>query len=334
MHGVTSDEIRGKTAWELWPGEHAKCYHQRDLELMRAGERQEYEFKVRDRDGADRDVLFIKDVFTDATGAIAGIIGAYVDITHRKTLENELKDANARLAEQALQANILATQAEMANAAKSEFLANMSHEIRTPMTAILGFTEAAMEGCPGQCEFGCTEHREHLETVNRNGEYLLQLINDILDLSKIEAGKLTVERICVCPVQLLAEVESLARIRSGAKGLQLRIEYEGAIPETIQSDPVRLRQILINLVGNAIKFTETGHVCLIARLAERPTDEPALEFDVVDTGLGMTEEQAAKGFPAILPGRYVHNAQVWGYGVGIDHQQASCRETRRRCGTH
>ena len=185
------------------------------------------------------------------------------------------------------------------------------------MTAILGFAEAAMEGCPARCEFGAGEHRGHLQTIMRNGDYLLQLINDILDLSKIEAGKLAVERLSICPAQVLAEVESLARVRSAAKGLELRIEYVGAIPETIQSDPTRLRQILINLVGNAIKFTETGHVSLIARLAERPTDEPALEFEVADTGLGMTDEQAAMLFQPFSQADTSTTRKFGGTGLGL-----------------
>ena len=151
-------------------------------------------------------------------------------------------------------------EADAANAAKSEFLANMSHEIRTPMTAILGFTENLLD--PGLPEL---EKLQALHTVRRNGEHLLQIINDILDISKIEAGKLEVERIA-CPLgQTVAEVQSLMQVRADAKKLPFKVEILGAVPEFIQSDPTRLKQILVNLVGNAIKFTETGSVRLVAR---------------------------------------------------------------------
>ncbi len=208
-----------------------------------------------------------------------------------------------------------AEQAESASRAKSEFLANMSHEIRTPMTAILGFAEVLLE--VGDLEKAPPERVEAVRTIKRNGEYLLNLINDILDLSKIEAGKLTVERISCSPFEVVAEVESLIRVRSIGKGLDLRVEYEGAIPETIQSDPTRLRQILINLLSNAVKFTETGHVDLITRLAKRPDGRPALEFDVVDTGLGMTTEQAARLFKPFSQADASTTRQFGGTGLGL-----------------
>jgi len=246
-----------------------------------------------------------------ATAAIAQ------DITDRKKAVEHLKEMNARLEEQTARASFMAAQAEMANTAKSEFLANMSHEIRTPMTAILGFAEAMKDECPGRCDFGKAEHREHVEAIVRNGEYLLQLMNDFLDLSKIEAGKLDVERIACSPVHILAEVELLIGVRSRAKGLDLRIAYEGGIPETIRSDPTRLRQILINLASNAVKFTEVGRVDLVARLASLPDGTPALEFDVVDTGVGMTDEQASRLFKPFVQADASTTRRFGGTGLGL-----------------
>ena len=143
--------------------------------------------------------------------------------------------------------------AEASTRSKSEFLANMSHEIRTPMTAILGFTETMLD--PQQPD---SERINAIHTIRRNGEHLLQIINDILDISKIEAGKLDVERIRCSPVDVVADVMSLMQVRADAKNLPFNIEYIGVVPETIDSDPTRLKQILMNLIGNAIKFTETG----------------------------------------------------------------------------
>ncbi|MFH1264227.1 MAG: ATP-binding protein, partial [Planctomycetota bacterium] len=180
--------------------------------------------------------------------------------------------------------------AEAANHSKSAFLANMSHEIRTPMTAILGFSEVLT---------GSVVDREQLNaatTIRQNGEYLLRLINDILDLSKIEAGKLEVEHVRCSPCQILSEVVSLMRVRASAKNLPLEIEYDGPIPQSVQSDPTRLRQILINLTGNAIKFTEVGEVRLAARLLDAESDKPKMQFEVADSGIGMTEEQIAQLF--------------------------------------
>ena len=286
---------------------------------------------VHSKDGRRLTILKNADVIRNEEGRVTGGIESFVDVTELTAAREEalrlldsaetakagLEQLNSRLEDQTVRANEMAAQAEMASAAKSEFLANMSHEIRTPMTAILGFAEAAMEGCPARCDFGAGEHRQHLQTIMRNGQYLLQLINDILDLSKIEAGKLAVERIACSPCQVVAEVESLVQVRSAARGLELRIEYEDGIPETIQSDPIRLRQILINLMGNAVKFTELGHVDLVTRLASLPDGGPAIEFDVVDTGVGMTDEQAARLFKPFSQADASTTRKFGGTGLGL-----------------
>ena len=233
------------------------------------------------------------------------------DVTERKRAEEELKDYSVALmsANKALEESSQA--AEAANRSKSEFLANMSHEIRTPMTAILGFSDVLL---------GNLEEEENLSaaaTIKRNGQYLLELINDILDLSKIEAGKLEVERIACSPSDVVGDVASLMRVRSEAKGLPLEIEYVGAVPETIQCDPTRLRQILINLVGNAIKFTETGSVRLVSRLVQGTARPSSLQLDVIDTGIGMTQEQAAKLFQPFTQADSSTARKYGGTGLGL-----------------
>ena len=198
------------------------------------------------------------------------------EITERKRTEEEL--AKAR------------DQAESANRAKSEFLANMSHEIRTPMTAILGYSDILIENVSTE------EDRDAAATVKRNGEYLVEIINDILDISKIEAGKLDVEQVQCSPCQLLADVASLMRVRADARNVALELAFDGPMAEFIQSDPIRFRQILINLTGNAIKFTEAGKVRLVASMLHARSANPMLQVHVIDSGIGMTEEQVAKLF--------------------------------------
>jgi len=201
-------------------------------------------------------------------------------------------------------------EAEVANQSKSAFLANMSHEIRTPMTAILGFAENVSETVREP------EIVDAISTIRRNGEYLLGLINDILDLSKIEADKVVVERIACNPCEIIAETASLMRVHAEAKGITIEFEYVSDIPEIILTDPTRVRQTLINLIGNSIKFTEQGKVRLITQLVT-DGDEPLMQFDVADTGIGMTSEQAAKLFQPFTQADVSTTRKFGGTGLGL-----------------
>jgi len=205
--------------------------------------------------------------------------------------------------------------AEVATQAKSEFLANMSHEIRTPMTAILGFADVLLE--EEDLRSAHPERFHALQTIKRNGEYLLQLINDILDLSKIEAGKFELERSYFSLTELLVDIGSLMRVRAKAKNIPLEIEFVGPIPERIRTDPIRLRQILINLIGNAIKFTEVGSVRVITHLVGKDKDRPLLQIDVIDTGIGMTKEQIEKLFQTFTQADSSTTRKYGGTGLGL-----------------
>jgi CheY-like chemotaxis protein len=204
--------------------------------------------------------------------------------------------------------------AETASQAKSEFLANMSHEIRTPMTAILGFTGILLD------EDGIQDLPAHqveaLRTIDRNGRYLIGIINDILDLSKIESGKLEVEEFEFSPSQILMEVAELIRVRADAKGLIVQLENDGPIPVQIQSDPTRLRQILINLTANAIKFTEVGNVRIVMKL-RNDSGQPKLQFDVIDSGIGMSPKQINKLFQPFVQADTSTTRKFGGTGLGL-----------------
>ena len=211
-----------------------------------------------------------------------------------------------RVAQDLEQQRLAATQADRA---KTEFLANMSHEIRTPMTAILGFADLldSVETTPH------TRH-EHVDTIRRNGQHLLSIINDILDLSKIEANQMTVERLPTSPVRIVEEVLSLMGVRAKSKGIDLRCDWIWPHPAEIFSDPIRLRQILINLVGNAIKFTDTGSVRL--RVSWDP-DERQMDFAVSDPGVGMTAEQVVKVFRPFTQADETTTRRFGGTGMGL-----------------
>jgi len=203
--------------------------------------------------------------------------------------------------------------ADAANRAKSEFLANMSHEIRTPMTAILGYADLMLE--PEQTP---SDQLNSLNTIRRSGAHLLTVINDILDLSKIEASEMKMEQIACAPCQIMADIASSMPVKAKEKNLAFEVKLDGMIPQTIQSDPTRLRQILTNLVGNAIKFTEAGGVRLIVSLAD-PADSanPRLKFDVIDSGIGMTPVQMERLFQPFAQGDSSTTRKYGGTGLGL-----------------
>ena len=237
-------------------------------------------------------------------------IGVIRDITERKQTEKELQCYTAALesANEALAK--LNDEAKAATQAKSRFLANMSHEIRTPLTAILGFADMLCDN------LSAPDNIEMVGSIKQSGLHLLELINDILDLSKIEAGKLQVERLRCSPAKIVADVVSLMRAPADKKNLSLDVDYQGAIPETILSDPTRLRQILINLVGNAVKFTEAGGVKLSTRLA-RDSGKSQLVISVADTGRGMSEDEMARLFQPFVQGETSTNRKYGGTGLGL-----------------
>ena len=220
------------------------------------------------------------------------------DISHRKHAEEEL--ARSKVA------------AEEASRTKSEFLANMSHEIRTPMTSILGYSDLLLASSVSD-----EQRRQYVETIRRNGQVLLDLINDILDLSKIEAGKMDIERIAVSPVQIVEEVLSLMKIRAEEKRLNLAAEYKFPLPQTIHTDPVRLRQVLLNLVGNAIKFTAEGSVRVVVRVDSDKEQLARMQFAVIDSGIGIAGEMLHRVFQPLTQADNSTTRRFGGTGLGL-----------------
>ncbi|KAA3654256.1 MAG: response regulator [Proteobacteria bacterium] len=202
--------------------------------------------------------------------------------------------------------------ADAANRAKSDFLANMSHEIRTPMNAILGFTEILRRGYSRD---GADAAR-HLQTIHASGTHLLALINDILDLSKVESGRLEVESIACAPYALAHQVVQAIGVRAQEKGLRLELVVDGRIPETIHSDPARLRQILTNLIGNALKFTTHGGVTVTLAL-DAQTEPARLRIDVRDTGIGIAPDKVEQIFDPFVQADSSVNRRFGGTGLGL-----------------
>ncbi len=267
---------------------------------------------------------------TNADGTVVGMFGTVTDITADIDREDALRRAQAEaedasqqlleinrvLEDATMRANDMAAQAEMASHAKSEFLANMSHEIRTPLTAILGYADILRE------ELIDSETGAHavgsIDTIQRAGAHLLVVINDILDLSKIEAGAMQIESVEMALPQLLFDLDSMMQARAHAKNITLRTSLGTPIPDRVLSDPTRLRQILMNLVGNAIKFTDEGSVEVRVRVATSEAREGVvLRIEVEDTGPGMTPKQARTLFQPFTQADTTVTRRHGGTGLGL-----------------
>ena len=256
------------------------------------------------RDGTECPIADSCAPIRDREGQVVGAVLVFRDVTQEYAVQQALRDSNVAL-------ELARLEADRANVAKSDFLSNMSHEIRTPMNAIVGMSYLALKSdlTPYQ--------REQIRTIQDSGRHLLGIINDILDISRIEAGKLTVESTPFTLDQVLENVASLIAAKAGAKGLELVFDVAKDVPLMLVGDPLRLGQILINYGNNAVKFTEHGEIAVMIRVQERTAHDVLLRYSVRDTGIGLTPEQIGRLFQSFSQADASTTRRFGGSGLGL-----------------
>ena len=296
--GTNRIDVVGKDDFDFFPKELAQGFFEDEQNVMRSGEALlNREEEVVYHDGRRSYVLTTKVPLRDESGRVIGIMGIGRDITARVEAENELRAAREA--------------AEAANRAKSEFLANMSHEIRTPMNGVIGMSELMLDTHLEPVQ------RDYAETIRDCGRALLTVINDILDFSKIEAGKLELEYIDMDLRDAGRDVARVLAVQAHAKGLELTMDIDPELPEMVRGDPGRLRQVLLNLGGNAVKFTSQGEVSLKIRVVESNDNGTLVRCEVRDTGVGIPADRMGALFQPFMQVDASTTRRFGGTGLGL-----------------
>ena len=314
--GMARDELTGSDFFNYFtePQMAREVY----LEVFKKGSVADAPLTLRNKNGKLTDVLFNGSVYVDDLGNVLGVVIVARDVTDQKRVANELIEARvfAELAteiaeEQKINAEKATLIAENAVKAKQQFLSNMSHEIRTPMNAIIGFTKVVLKTDLSN------KQREYLSAIKMSGDALIVLINDILDLAKVDAGKMTFEQI---PFKLSASISAMLHVfetKIQEKNLELVTEYDTTIPKILLGDPVRLHQIILNLVSNAIKFTLNGKITVSVRLFDEDEEGATVEFAISDTGIGIEESKIETIFENFQQATSGTSRLFGGTGLGL-----------------
>ncbi|MHB8129292.1 MAG: PAS domain-containing protein [Mobilitalea sp.] len=302
--GVTFSEAYDKSWYDLVHPEDVEQYYDIINRAMIQREKMETEVRFLRHDGVYRWCFIIGTPYYDNQGKFLGYIGSTYDITERKETEEDLKRYQTLLID-AKEA------AEAANKAKSEFLANMSHEIRTPINGIVGMVDLTLITDLND------DQRDNLITAKASANALIKIVNDVLDFSKMEAGKMSLENISFNVKDLIEETIRVHSPRAIDKGLELNYTFSSTIPQFLLGDPNRLRQILNNLISNAIKFTEQGEVTVAIKNMGNHLDEVELKFSVMDTGIGITKENISQLFHSFNQIENSFTKQYGGTGLGL-----------------
>ncbi|MBF0525108.1 MAG: response regulator, partial [Deltaproteobacteria bacterium] len=298
MTGYTSSELQHLSVLDLTHPDDIDISKKHRADLL-AGRIDSYRLEKRyiHKNGHTIWIDLLVTPIRNADGEIVNLIATSTDITNRKRIEEELRQAKQI--------------AEEANRSKSSFLANMSHEIRTPLNGIIGMTELAME-----TELSL-EQRDYLDMVKISADTLLSLINDILDFSKIEAGRLDIDTINFKLRDSLGTMMKALAVKAHEKGLELAYRIEPDVPDRLLGDPSRIRQVVLNLIGNAIKFTEAGEVVLEVESSYKANDEVVLHFSVRDTGIGIPEDKIERIFEPFTQADGSTTREYGGTGLGL-----------------
>ncbi len=259
---------------------------------------EEREWTYIHKDGSRVPMLLSFSALHDSTGVLNGFLMIGSDITDRKAAQAAIAKAQKAI--------------EAASQAKTEFLANVSHEIRTPMTSIIGYADLLLDP-----KISTEDRIGHVHTIRRNGEHLVGIIHDVLDIARIEAGGMVLETVDASPSQILADIASIAQVSTKKKNIVFDVEFDGPIPAKIKTDPARLRQVLLHLVNNAVKFTEAGGLRIITEFQKDQQGTGFLCFRIVDTGIGMTAEQVGEVFEPFKQADTSATRKFGGMGLGL-----------------